>query len=136
MADITEKVLQAEDERCKAIVAQDWERLSAILSSSLIHTHTRGNSDGRDSYLKYVQTSVEILELRREDLRVIPIGLNVAVMHGRQINRARLRGKGLETEVSVEATATQVWSLESDGRWRLVAFHATSLGPPPPAVLR
>jgi feruloyl-CoA synthase len=61
---------------------------------------------------------------------------DVAVMHGKQVNRARLRGDGDDTTISVEAMATQVWAREGDGRWRLVAFHATSLGPPPPAVAR
>ncbi len=66
----------------------------------------------------------------------MPLGPDAAVMHGKQVNRARLRGKPAETEISVESVATQVWAREGDGRWRLVAFHATSLGAPPPAVPR
>jgi ketosteroid isomerase-like protein len=136
MEDFTNDILALENERCEAIVAQDWERLGALLSPSLIHTHTRGNSDSRESYLAYVNGAVEILALRREGLRVVPLGKDAAVLHGKQINRARLRGKGSETEISVESMATQVWAREADGRWRMVAFHATSLGAPPPAVPR
>jgi ketosteroid isomerase-like protein len=136
MDDLTKDVLALEEERCNAIVAQDWDRLAAILSDSLIHTHTRGNCDSRDSYLQYLQGKVEILSLQREGLRVVPVGKDVAVMHGKQVNRARLRGDGDSATISVEAMATQVWAREADGRWRLVAFHATSLGAPPPAVVR
>jgi ketosteroid isomerase-like protein len=56
-------------------------------------------------------------------------------MHGKQVNRARLRGK-TDGEVRVEAMVTQVWAREVDGPWRMVAFHATPRGAPPPAVAR
>ena len=105
-----------------------------MCSSDLIHTHTRGNVDTRESYLAFVSGVIESLELRREALQVIPIGSTAAVMHGKQINRARRRGH--TDEVLVEAMITQVWALEGDGQWRLVAFHATPLGAPPPVVPR
>ena len=126
------KALEAE--RCRCIVEQNYERLGELLSPSLIHTHTRGNVDTRESYLAYVGGVIESLELRREDLRVVPIGASAAVMHGKQINRARRRGH--TEEAVVEAIVTQVWAREKDGQWRLAACHATPLGAPPPAVPR
>ena len=128
-------LLALEDERCRAIVAQDFERVGALLSPRLVHTHTRGNTDDRESYLNYARHVVEILDLQREGLRVLPIGDDAAVMHGKQVNRARLRAKP-DGEVRVEAMVTQVWAREDDGQWRMVAFHATPLGAPPPAVAR
>ncbi len=135
MRNTVDTVLAREKERCRCIVEQDFERLGELLSQSLIHTHTRGNTDGRDTYLQYMQGVVEILDLQRESLRVIEVGHDAAVMHGKQVNRARLRVKP-EGEVRVEAMVTQVWALENDGQWRMVAFHATPLGAPPPAVAR
>ena len=131
---ITDQLTALEDERCRCIVEQNYQRLGELLSPSLIHTHTRGNVDTRESYLAFVSGAIESLELRREGVRVLPIGDSAAVMHGKQINRARRRGH-LE-EVLVEAIVTQVWALEGDGQWRLAAFHATPLGAPPPAVPR
>lgn len=131
---IEDQLRALEAQRCRCIVEQDFERLGELLSASLIHTHTRGNVDTRDSYLAYVGGFIESLELRREDLRVLPLGESAAVMHGRQINRARRRGH--TEELVVDAMVTQVWALEADGQWRLVAFHATPLGAPPPAVPR
>ena len=123
-----------EQERCRCIVDQDFDALRELLSPALIHTHTRGNTDDRDSYLRYARDVVEILDLQRESLRVIEVGRDAAVMHGKQINRARLRGK--DGEVRVEAMVTQVWAREADAQWRMVAFQATPLGAPPPAVAR
>jgi ketosteroid isomerase-like protein len=124
-----QQLTELESERCRCIVAQDYQRLGELLSTALIHTHTRGNVDTRESYLAYVSGVIESLELRREDLRVIPVGDTTAVMHGKQINRARRRG---HTEVVVvEAVVTQVWVKEDDEQWRLAAFHATPLGAPP-----
>jgi ketosteroid isomerase-like protein len=131
---IAEQLNALEDERCRCVVAQDYVRLRELLSPSLIHTHTRGNVDTRESYLAFVSDAIESLELRREDLRVLPLGDAAAVMHGKQINRARRRGH--TEEVVVEAMVTQVWAREPDGAWRLAAFHATPLGAPPPAVPR
>jgi ketosteroid isomerase-like protein len=134
MLSIVDQLMKLESERCRCIVEQDYERLGELLSPSLIHTHTRGNVDTRESYLAYVRGVIELLELRREDLRVLPIGDVAAVMHGKQVNRARRRGH--PEEVVVEAVVTQTWALEGDGQWRLAAFHATPLGAPPPAVPR
>jgi ketosteroid isomerase-like protein len=131
---IAEQLNALEDERCRCVVAQDYVRLRELLSPSLIHTHTRGNVDTRESYLAFVSGAIESLEMRREDLRVLPLGDAAAVMHGKQINRARRRGH--TEEVVVEAMVTQVWAREPDGAWRLAAFHATPLGAPPPAVPR
>ena len=132
---LSEVLLAREQERCRCIVEQDFSALRDLLSADLVHTHTRGNVDNRDSYLRYAQEVVQILELQREDLRVIALGPDAAVMHGKQLNRARLRGQAGD-EVRVTAMLTQAWAREADGVWRLVACHATPLGAPPPMVQR
>lgn len=130
--EVPDHLLALEDARCRAIVEQRYERLSELLSDRLIHTHTRGNHDDKASYMAFVSGVIESLELRREDLRVIPLGDAAAVMHGKQVNRVRKRGT--TEEVRVESTVTQTWAKEADGQWRVVAFQATSLGPLPPPV--
>lgn len=132
--ELKEQVTSLENERCRCIVAQDFSALRNLLSSRLIHVHTRGNQDTRDSYLDYLSNRVEILDLRRENLQIQIIGESAAVMHGKQINRARLRGK--TDEVIVEAEVIQVWTQEDDGVWRQLAFQATPLGALSPAVQR
>lgn len=126
-----DQLVALEDERCRCIVEQRFDRLSELLSEQLVHTHTRGNFDTRASYLAYVSGVIESLSLRREQLRVILLGDSAAVMHGKQINQVRKRGE--ENTLTVEATVTQTWAREADGMWRMVAFQATPLGAPPPA---
>lgn len=135
MQEVIDALMAREQQRCEMIVAEDFQGLRSLLSESLVHTHTRGNTDDKESYLRYAREVVQILALKRESLRVIPMSPVAAVMHGKQINRAKLR-KQESGEVSVEAMLTQVWALESDKQWRMVACHATPLGAPPPAVAR
>lgn len=135
MGTIADTLMARERERCRCIVEQDFDGLRDVLSPALVHTHTRGNVDDRESYLRYTREVVEILDVQRESLRVIELGHDAAVMHGRQVNRVRLRGKE-GGDVRVEAMVTQAWAREDDGPWRMVAFHATPLGTPPPAVAR
>lgn len=132
--DITEHLLALERERGRCIVAEDTAALRELLSERLVHTHTRGNSDDRESYLAFVTGLIQVLDVQRVGLRVIPLGDAAAVMHGKQVNTARKRGS--EEQVVVESVVTQVWAREADGRWRMVAFQATPLGAPPPAVAR
>ncbi len=131
---VTDEVLALEAERCRCIVEQRFDALAGLLSTRLVHIHTRGNVDTRETYLAYVGGVIESVELRREDLRVVELGPDTALLHGRQINRARRRGH--DEELRVEAMVTQVFHREVDGCWRMVAFQATPLGAPPPAVPR
>jgi ketosteroid isomerase-like protein len=125
-----DEVLVAETERCAAIRAQDFDKLRMLLHPSLVHVHTRGNQDTRESYLKYLAQVVEILDVRRGDLSVSVYG-DCAVMTGRRYNTARARGA--EPVLSVEAQTMQVW-LREEETWRQVAFQATPIGIPPPPI--
>jgi hypothetical protein len=122
------EVLAAESARCAAIRAQDFTSLAALLHPSLIHVHTRGNQDTHESYLKYLREVIEILDIKRGDLKVSVHG-DSAVMTGRQYNTARIRGA--EPVITVEAQVMQVW-IEENGVWRQLALQATPIGAPPP----
>ena len=125
-----DEVLAAESERCAAIRTQDFGKLAALLHPSMIHVHTRGNQDTRESHLKYPAEVVEILDVKRGELKVFIYG-DCAVMTGRQYNSARARES--EPIVNIEAQAMQIWVRE-EGRWRQVAFQATPIGTPPPRI--
>jgi ketosteroid isomerase-like protein len=128
-ADALSAVLAAERNRCDLIRKQDYAALGRLLHADLVHVHTRGNQDTRDSYLRYIAEVIEILDVERQDLSVKIYG-DCAVMHGVQISTARSRKKA-ETVV-VKTQALQVW-IRADG-WQQVAFQATALGDlPPPA---
>jgi ketosteroid isomerase-like protein len=129
MAALKDTLLRLEDERIRCLIEQDYAALTKLLSPELFHTHARGNVDSLSSYLHFVRNVVQALDVRRENLRMVALGADAAVMHGKQISRSRSRKTG--QEASVEATVTQVWHRGSDGHWRLAAFQATPLGEPP-----
>lgn len=134
MTALTDTLLQLEDERIRCLVEQDYAGLTKLLSPELLHTHARGNVDSLSSYLHFVGNVVQALEVRREELHVVALGTDAAVMHGKQISRSRSRKTG--QEASVETTVTQVWHRDGGGQWRLAAFQATPLGEPPPPAPR
>jgi ketosteroid isomerase-like protein len=123
-----------EAERIRCLVEQDYVGLAKLLSSELLHTHARGNLDNLSGYLAFVGNVVRALDIRRENLRVVELGTDTAIMHGKQISRSQLRKTG--QEATLEATVTQVRHRGSDGQWRLAAFQATPLGEPPPPAPR
>jgi hypothetical protein len=47
--DNVEALRAAEFARCSAIKTQDFEKLENLMHPSLIHVHTRGNQDTRES---------------------------------------------------------------------------------------
>jgi hypothetical protein len=124
-------VLKAENDRCECIRRQDFAALRKLLHPDLIHVHTRGNQDNRDSYLRYIAEVIEILNVERHGVSV-KVFDNCAIMSGVQVNTARQRNH--EEIVVVKTQLLQVW-LHADG-WQQVAFQATSLGPLPPPVSR
>lgn len=126
----TQVLLAREQQRCLALANGDFELLGDVLSRDLLHTHTRGNSDGYDSYLVYMQSTLELLNVERGELRIRQYG-DAAVMTGIQVNTARLRG-GDGTVMRIESKVVQVWAKEADGQWRVTVFQATALGPPIP----
>jgi ketosteroid isomerase-like protein len=129
---VDDELLDLERRRCAAIADDDFDALRELLSDRLIHIHTRGNRDTRDSYLEFLATVVEILDVQRTGLEVERFG-DCAVMTGRQVNTARRRGSD-DPPIRVESRVIQVWT-RTDGRWLLAAFQATLVGEPPAVVV-
>lgn len=127
-----EHLLGLERKRCDALASGDFVTLGQLLSRDLLHVHTRGNTDGFDSYLEYMRSTLELLKVERGELRVRLYG-KAATMDGVQINTARLR-QGTGEVMQITSRALQVWAKEPDGQWRMTQFQATALGPPTPVV--
>lgn len=121
-------VLKREQQRCQALASDDFSTLAELLSKDLLHVHTRGNSDTYESYLRYVQETLQLLNVERGELRVRHYG-DTVIMSGKQANTACLRN-GDGTVMLVESHVLQVWNKEIDGEWRLTSFQATALGAP------
>ena len=122
-----------ERERCRALVEKDFQAIRRLVSKDVVHVHTRGNADTFDSYMAYIQNVIEFLNVERSDLRVKVLG-DTAIMTGGQVNTARLIGG--DDVVKIESRAIQVWMRQAEGAWQQVAFQASLVGAPPPAVKR
>lgn len=126
-------LLAKERQRCAALVEGDRVALRALLGPSLVHVHTRGNTDDLESYLAYVTERVQFLSIERDALEIRLHGQGCAVMTGVQTSRVRLRTPGSEP-IEVKSRLMQVWIRGERGDWQQVAFQATPLGAPPPPL--
>jgi hypothetical protein len=115
----TDAVVAAEMERCRATTEQDWGALDAILHETLTHTHMNGRVDSKTALMENVKNRPRTL--RRGALSVRMFG-DIAVVTGPQYLNL---GRG-----EVENQATETW-IKQDGRWVLVAFHASTDDPTP-----
>ncbi len=105
--DVIDELLRLEQRRCDAVAHDDTATLRELLAPTLKHVHTRGNQDSLESYLAYLATRVDILDVRRRDLEVSVYG-DCAVMTGHQTNTARPRGSD-DDPIQVESQVMQVW---------------------------
>jgi hypothetical protein len=112
-------VLEAEQERCRAISEQDWDALDLLLAADLTHTHMNGRVDDKPALLQNLHQRPRTV--RRGELKIRLYGA-IAIMNGRQYLDL---GDG-----ETENEAIQVWQHAGD-RWRLLAFQASPTAAPP-----
>lgn len=115
-------LLDLEQERCRAMVAGDFERLKTILHRDLTHVHAKGQVDGFESWFSTGGVRVNYTRVERSDLQVRVIG-DAALMTGRQILEAvRKDGSG---NVFIDSRVMQVWVRADADRWQQLAFQTT-----------
>lgn len=119
--DIQSHLIDLEQQRCRAMMAADIERLQQLLHRDLIHVHAKGQVDGFDSYFSTGGFNVHYNRLERFDLKVRVLGSS-ALMTGRQI-LVGTRKNGTGT-VNIDSQVMQVWVLDG-GRWQQIAFQTT-----------
>jgi hypothetical protein len=110
---VTEAVIAAEMERCRATSERDWGALDLILHETLTHTHMNGRLDSKAALMKNVKNRPRTL--RRGSLSVRIFGDTAVVTGPQYLNLG-------EGEICNQVTET--W-INEDGRWVLVAFHAS-----------
>lgn len=115
-------LIDLEQQRCKAMVAGDFERLKQLLHPDLTHVHAKGQVDNFDSWFRTGGVRVNYTKVERSDLRVRVIG-DAALMTGRQILEAvRKDGSG---NVFIDSQVMQVWTRNAAGQWQQLAFQTT-----------
>jgi len=118
---VEEQVRAADAARVHATIAADADQLAPLLSASLIYGHADGRVQDKQDYLQAV--AAKRLRYDRydyEELRVIPIAPDAAVMTG----RARLQASFDGHSVPMRLRFLAVWRREQD-TWRLFAYQSS-----------
>ena len=118
---ITQAVLQGEDARRQALVANDVDALRTLLADDLVYVHSTGGRDTRDSYIAKLQGgALRYLEVAFTDLQVSPRP-QAAVVTGRMSAVILKDGE----RKSVSSLFMTVWMPNAQGRWQLRAHQGT-----------
>ena len=121
MDDVAAEIKSLEDQRVQALLANDLEKLSALVAEDVVHIHTTGKVENKAEYLNGVKTRLEFLKIARPDLKVRVVG-DVAVATGALNQEVRVRASG--AILDIKAVATQVWVKQAGG-WVQTSFQAT-----------
>ena len=118
----TDALMAAEEIRCQALVARDFNTLRTVLSRDLIHTHTGGNTENYELYFSLLQGPMRYLSIERRDMDIRFYG-PVALMSGIAVTSGRM---GAGEPITLNVKALQVWVETAEG-WQMVAFQGTKI---------
>jgi ketosteroid isomerase-like protein len=112
----TKEIIEAEEERCRVIAANDWAALDKILGDDFTYTHSVGFTEDKASWMASIADRPRVIT--RENLVVRPLG-DVALLQGRLLMTVTPPdGEKLELDLDV----LQVWT-KRNGAWQLIANH-------------
>lgn len=123
-ADAERRLFEADDERCRAMLANDLEALAGVIADDVVYTHSSAVVDNKEQYLDALREGrTRYLALRRQSAHVRLYG-QVAVMHGHVIMRIEVQGR----QKDLDNLFQSVWT-ERDGRWLLASWASTVIPP-------
>lgn len=121
--DLTADILQAEQQRCDAMLRNDAAALDAVLDADLSFSHATGAVDDKPAYLaKMAAGKIDYLGIDWAEPRVTPLGSGHALLTGRMATHVRVDA----VEKHLDNRVTTVWR-ETGGDWRLLAFQSTPI---------
>ena len=120
------ELVAAEERWLAALTDQDESALNDLLAPGFsIITYLGRDRLDRERYLRNATMAFEIEERPRFELLAVQVVDNVAIVQGRVLQRASVEGHRLPDVV----LGTNGW-IRSDGRWRVLARHASTPAPP------
>lgn len=123
-ADAQRRLLEADDERCRAMLAHDLDALSTIIGDDVVYTHSSAVIDTKHTYLQTLREGrLRYLAAQRKSADVRLYG-QVAIMHGHVTMQIESHGKTKELNNLYQS----VW-VERSGRWQLVSWASTVIPP-------
>jgi Domain of unknown function (DUF4440) len=120
--EVTQEVLAAEEQRCAAIAAEDWEDLEEIVADDFCYTHSVGKAEDKAAWIAGIKTRRRSVE--HEGLTVRSFG-DVALLSGTSVYRYAEPFHG-DSHYGSILDVLQVWVRRPDG-WRVVAQHGVKI---------
>jgi ketosteroid isomerase-like protein len=120
--EVAREVLAAEERRCAAIAAEDWEALGAIVADDFRYTHSNGRTEDKSSWIAGITARRRAVE--HEGLSVRSFG-DVALLSGSSVNRYAEPFAG-DSHYGSVLDVLQVWVRRPQG-WQIVAQHGVKI---------
>lgn len=114
-------VRNLEDQRYQAVLEQDFDRFESLCHERLVYSHSGGNRDSLDSYLR---------KLRSGDLRYhridhitenVQIVGGTALVLGKMAATVTVRGQ----QKTLNNSFLAVWVNVDSNNWKLIAYQPT-----------
>jgi hypothetical protein len=121
--DLQARIESLEAARGEALLREDWNSLTALISPDLVHIHANGALEDYEAYLEGVRTRLAFKTFERESYRVRGYG-DQAIAIGILKQTVLDRASGARFDIRV--ITTQVWVKRAEG-WQQTSFHATHL---------
>lgn len=119
----TKTVVEAEQQRCKALVEVDLTTLDELFDDELMHVHSTGMVHGKRELLEYIAARHAFIRCERGDLRV-KLYADIAVLTG--TIRNIMRAPGAAEPIQMDGIAVQVLRYDAENaRWRFIHFQFT-----------
>ncbi|MGE0829319.1 MAG: nuclear transport factor 2 family protein [Hyphomonadaceae bacterium] len=112
-----------EQKRREAIISEDKATLDALLSDDLVHTHTNGQIDTKQEFLRELGKTVRFLSIEPIAQRVIPHGDCAIVSATVSIV---VRVNATNENIRLTNRVLSVWTRET-GAWRQGGYQVTKI---------
>jgi ketosteroid isomerase-like protein len=120
--DVTREVLAAEERRCAAIAAEDWDALDEIVADDFVYTHSVGTTEDKKSWIAGIKTRRRAVE--HDEVSVRSFG-DVALLSGSSVYRYAEPFRG-DSHYGAILDVLQVWVRRPAG-WQMVAQHGVKI---------
>lgn len=113
-------VLDMENRRWEALIANDLDALDELFHPQLTYTHSNATVDTKESYIANVANGVvDYQAVERDDTAVTEVG-DTAVITG----TARFTVHAMGRDLTIESRYSSVW-INDGGRWQFFVWQNT-----------
>jgi ketosteroid isomerase-like protein len=124
-AEVEREVLQADEARVEALLANDFAALEQLLADDLTYVHSNGMLDTKESYIGGLRSGrSRYLTMDMSDVQVRSLG-DTALINAKFNARVKVG----DHEVNPQPRVLIVYA-KRDGRWQMAAWQSTAIATP------